>query len=205
MKTTETVDAIVRKTVEALGFELCDVEFAKESGNWVLTLFINREGGVTIDDCEAVSHAVDPILDEADPIPQSYYLSVSSLGLDRPLKKAADFQRNLGKQIEVEVYAELENKKGTDFVLDQMKRMASNTAFIAKMQYEPHELGDVILITGVGQAFPFIRVHALLDAMQPYFSDVPVLVMYPGTFDGRYVKLFDKLTPNPYYRAFNVI
>ena len=52
---------------------------------------------------------------------------------------------------------------------------------------------------------PFIRVHALLDAMQPYFSDVPILVMYPGSFDGRYVRLFDKLTPNPYYRAFNVI
>ena len=101
--------------------------------------------------------------------------------------------------------AQQEEKKGKQFVLDQMKRMASNTAFIQKMQYENHEPGDVILITGVGEAFPFIRVHALLDAMQPYFSDVPVLVLYPGTFDGRYVKLFDKLTPNPYYRAFNVI
>ena len=101
--------------------------------------------------------------------------------------------------------AQQEEKKGKQFVLDQMKRIASNTAFIGKMQYEPHEPGDVILITGVGEAFPFIRVHALLDAMQPYFSDVPVLVMYPGAFDGRYVKLFDRLDANPYYRAFNVI
>ncbi len=101
--------------------------------------------------------------------------------------------------------AQQEEKKGKQFVLDQMKRMASNTAFITKMRYEPHEPGDVIIITGVGEAFPFIRVHALLDAMQPYFSDVPVLVMYPGSFDGHYVKLFDKLPPNPYYRAFNVI
>ena len=54
MKTAETVDAIVRSTVEGLGFELCDVEFAKEAGNWVLTLYVDREGGVTIDDCEAV-------------------------------------------------------------------------------------------------------------------------------------------------------
>lgn len=99
----------------------------------------------------------------------------------------------------------LEEKKGKQFVLDQMKRMANNTAFIQKMQYEPHESGDVILLTGVGEAFPFIRVHALLDAMQPYFSNVPVLVIYPGTFDGRYLKLFDKLTPNPYYRAFKEI
>ena len=98
-----------------------------------------------------------------------------------------------------------EEKKGKQFVLDQMKRMASNTVFINKMQYEPHQQGDVILITGVGEAFPFIRVHALLDAMQPYFSDVPVLVMYPGAFDGHYVKLFDKLPANPYYRAFKVI
>ena len=73
------------------------------------------------------------------------------------------------------------------------------------MLYQPHESGDVILITGVGEAFPFIRVHALLDAMQPHFTDVPVLVMYPGQFDGRNLRLFDKLTPNPYYRAFNVM
>ncbi len=98
-----------------------------------------------------------------------------------------------------------EEKKGKQFILDQMTRVANNAAFIGKMQYEPHEPGDVILITGVGEAFPFIRVHSLLDAMQPHFSDVPVLVMYPGTFDGRYVKLFDKLKPNPYYRAFNIV
>lgn len=98
-----------------------------------------------------------------------------------------------------------EEKKGKQFILDQMTRMANNVAFIGKMQYEPHESGDVLLITGVGEAFPFIRVHSLLDAMQPHFSDVPILVMYPGTFDGRYVKLFDKLKPNPYYRAFNIV
>lgn len=101
--------------------------------------------------------------------------------------------------------AQQEEKKGKQFVLDQLKRMASNTAFIEKMKYEPHETGDVILIAGVGEAFPFIRVHALLEAMQPHFNDVPILVMYPGTFDGRTVKLFDKLSPNPYYRAFNII
>ena len=111
MKTAETVDYIVRSTVESLGFELCDVEFTKEAGNWVLTLYIDREGGVTIDDCETVSHAVDPILDMADPIPQSYYLSVSSPGIDRPLKKDADFRRNLGKKIEIRLYAPKDGKK----------------------------------------------------------------------------------------------
>ena len=101
--------------------------------------------------------------------------------------------------------ARQEEVKGKQFILDQLKRIANSAAFIRKMQYGPHETGDVILITGVGKAFPFIRVHSLLDAMQPCFPDVPVLVMYPGSFDGRHLKLFDKLTPNPYYRAFNVI
>ena len=100
---------------------------------------------------------------------------------------------------------EQEERKGKQFVLDQMLRMANNMAFINKMKYEPHEKGDVILITGVGEAFPFIRVHALLDAMQPHFSDVPILVMYPGDFDGHYLRLFKKLQPNPYYRAFKIV
>lgn len=97
-----------------------------------------------------------------------------------------------------------EEKKGKQFILDQMQRMASNTAFIEKMYYEPQNTGDVILLTGVGEVFPFMRVHALLEAMQPKFT-VPILVMYPGTYDGHSLKLFDKLTPNSYYRAFKVI
>ena len=98
-----------------------------------------------------------------------------------------------------------EEKKGRQFIMSQLTRMANNTAFIKKMLETPHEAGDVILITGVGTAYPFIRVHSLLDAMQPYFTDVPILVMYPGTFDGRTVRLFDQLKANPYYRAFNVV
>ncbi len=98
MKTTETVAALARPAVEELGFTLYDVEFVKEYGNWVLTLYIDRPEGVSIDDCERVSRRVDPILDEADPIGQPYYLSVSSLGLDRPLKKDADFTRNSARR-----------------------------------------------------------------------------------------------------------
>ena len=111
MKTTQRVEELVKGVVEALGFELCDVEFQKEYGSWVLTLYIDRPEGVTIDDCERVSKAVDPVLDEADPIEQAYVLSVSSLGLDRPLKKDADFVRNLGKRVEVKLYSPLDGKK----------------------------------------------------------------------------------------------
>jgi ribosome maturation factor RimP len=111
LKTTEIVESLVLDTVQSLGFELCDVEFQKEYGNWVLTLYIDKPGGVTIDDCELVSKAVDPILDEKDPIEQQYYLSVSSLGLDRPLKKDGDYRRNMGNDISVKLYAPFNGKK----------------------------------------------------------------------------------------------
>ena len=72
------------------------------------------------------------------------------------------------------------------------------------MQYSPHERGkDLVVLGGVGKVFPFMRVHSLLEAMQPLFTDVPILVFYPGTFDGHYVKLFNLLKANEYYRAFN--
>lgn len=99
----------------------------------------------------------------------------------------------------------MEEKKGMEFIRDQMSRMANNMAFVNKMKYEPHEAGDVIVITGVGDVFPFIRVHDLLNAMQPEFPDLPILVFYPGSYDGRDVQLFNRLKKNSYYRAFNVI
>lgn len=86
-----------------------------------------------------------------------------------------------------------------------MSHIVDNTAFVNKMKRVPYEAGDVIVITGVGDAFPFIRVHDLLNAMQPEFPDVPILVFYPGDYDGRDVQLFNCLKKNPYYRAFNVI
>ena len=112
MKTVELCESLCRDTVEKLGFVLWDVEFQKEYGDWVLTFYIDKEGGVTIEDCETVSRALEPVLDEADPIEQAYTLSVSSLGLDRPLKLAKDFERNLGKSIEVKLYSGLKMASG---------------------------------------------------------------------------------------------
>lgn len=111
LNTAQKVEQLLKQPVAELGFELCDVEFIKEYGDWVLTLYIDKEGGVNIDDCERVSRAVDPMLDEADPIEQAYMLSVSSLGLDRPLKKDADYTRNLGKRIEIKLFAPKDGKK----------------------------------------------------------------------------------------------
>ena len=111
MNTAQKVEQLLKQPVADLGYELCDVEFIKEYGDWVLTLFIDKDGGVNIDDCERVSCAVDPLLDEADPVEQAYMLSVSSLGLDRPLKKDADFARNIGKRIEIKLFAPKDGKK----------------------------------------------------------------------------------------------
>lgn len=100
---------------------------------------------------------------------------------------------------------EMEESEGSIFLLEQLHSAVREREYIEKIQYEPHEPGDVLLITGVGDVFPFMRVHALLEALQPYFSDIPILVMYPGEFDGYRLRLFDRLQPNDYYRAFNVI
>ena len=105
----------------------------------------------------------------------------------------------------MDAIAEMEEADGKEFLLEQLHSAIGEGEFIEKIQYESHRPGDVLLLTGVGDAFPFMRVHSLLEALQPHFSDIPILVMYPGTFDGSYVRLFDRLTPNQYYRAFNEI
>ena len=103
MKTTELVQKIVAEPILELGYELVDIEFQKEQSRWVLTLFIDKEGGISLDDCERVSRAVEPLLDDKDPIAQSYFLCVSSPGLDRPLKNESDFKRALGKDVEIKL------------------------------------------------------------------------------------------------------
>lgn len=100
---------------------------------------------------------------------------------------------------------EMEEADGKAYLLEQLHSAIGEGEFIDRIQYSPHSPGDILLLTGVGDVFPFMRVHSLLEALQPHFGDIPILVMYPGTFDGSYVRLFDKLTPNPYYRAFNEI
>ncbi|MDD3051685.1 MAG: DUF1788 domain-containing protein [Candidatus Cloacimonetes bacterium] len=100
---------------------------------------------------------------------------------------------------------DMEEADGTDYLLEQIHSAIGVSEFVEKICYEPHEHGDVLLLTGVGEVFPFMRIHNLLEALQPHFSDIPILVMYPGVFDGHHLKLFDKLQPNDYYRAFNII
>lgn len=80
------------------------MEYVREGGEWFLRLYLDKEGGVDIDDCEAVSRAVDPVLDEKDPIPESYRFEVCSAGLERQLKRPSDFERYLGEPVLVKLY-----------------------------------------------------------------------------------------------------
>ena len=110
-KVTEIAAGLAAPLVEACGCTLWDVEYVKEAGEWYLRVYIDREGGVSINDCEAVSRPLSDALDEADPIEGSYVLEVSSAGADRPLKKPAHFQRFLGAEVDVRLYRPLDGRK----------------------------------------------------------------------------------------------
>lgn len=100
---------------------------------------------------------------------------------------------------------QLEEKKGKDNLLKQLQKIATPIAFVEKMNYEPHNLGDIIVITGVGKVFPYMRSHNLLESIQVYFSDIPVVVFYPGKYDGVSPSLFGQFSDGHYYRAFNLL
>ena len=104
MKITEQVAAFAEPIVAQHGCSLWDVEYVREGSSYVLRLYIDKEGGVDISDCEAISRAVDPILDEKDPIPGSYHFEVCSAGLERALKRPSDFERFLGSAVTVKLY-----------------------------------------------------------------------------------------------------
>ena len=104
MKITDQVWQFAEPIVKANGCSLWDVQYVREGGEWYLRLYIDKEGGVDINDCEAVSRAVDPILDEKDPIPESYHFEVCSAGLERILKRPSDFEQFMGHDVLVKLY-----------------------------------------------------------------------------------------------------
>ena len=104
-------EAMLVPIVEAKGFELVDVEWVKEGANWYLRAYIDKENGITVDDCEEVSRALSDVLDEEDFISENYILEVSSPGLDRPLKKEKDFARSIGKDVEVKLFKAIKKEK----------------------------------------------------------------------------------------------
>ena len=111
------LEELTAPVVESLGYELTDLTFEKQGKDWCLTLFIDSETGISLDDCEIVSRQIGELLDETDPIEQSYFLEVSSPGMDRPLKKEKHFLSNLDKKIAIHLFAPLDGKKDIEGVL----------------------------------------------------------------------------------------
>ena len=108
---TDIVSKLAESPAAELGLQLWDVEYVREAGQWVLRIYVDKDGGVSIDDCEALSKALDPLLDEADPIPDSYVFEVSSAGAERELKRPGDFERFMGSSVEVRLYSAVDGSK----------------------------------------------------------------------------------------------
>lgn len=99
----------------------------------------------------------------------------------------------------------MEQKKGSEALLKQLQKIATPEAFVERMQYSPHQHGDILLISGVGKVYPFMRSHNILDNIQHLFSDIPIVMLYPGKFNGQELSLFDEFHDGNYYRAFNML
>ena len=118
MKITDLVASLATPVVQEHGCELWDVEYVREGSDYFLRLYLDKEGGVDINDCEKISRAMDPILDEKDPIEGSYHFEVCSAGLERTLKRPSDFERFLGSAITVKLYRPRNGLKEIPCVLE---------------------------------------------------------------------------------------
>lgn len=132
-KITEAVANLAKGVVEAEGCSLWDVEYVREAGSYYLRVYIDKPGGVSINDCEAISRTLDKLLDEADPIPDSYIFEVASAGAERELKRPSDFEAFLGSEVEVRTYRPIDGQK----------------AFVGTL--EKYEEGTVTLSSGKKQ------------------------------------------------------
>ncbi|MDF2790208.1 ribosome maturation factor RimP [Neobacillus sp. 3P2-tot-E-2] len=111
-KVTEVVEELTQPILQELELELVEIEFVKEGKNWFLRVYIDKENGVDIEDCGIVSERLSEKLDELDPITQNYFLEVSSPGAERPLKKAKDFEKSIGKNVFIKTYEPIDGEKG---------------------------------------------------------------------------------------------
>ena len=140
-KTEELIEPIVTE----YGFELVDVEYVKEGGTWYLRAYIDKPGGITVDDCEAVSRRFSDILDEKDYIEDSYVFEVSSPGLGRPLKKEKDFRRSMGEEVEIRTYRAIDRQKEFTGILDSYDGTSVTIAY-EDGEKQTFSLEDIALI-----------------------------------------------------------
>ncbi|MEW9667672.1 ribosome maturation factor RimP [Ammoniphilus sp. 3BR4] len=116
---TTVVEELVTPILADMSIELVDIEYVKEGNNWFLRVYIDKEGGIDIEDCGAVSEKLSKRLDEVDPIPDAYFLEVSSPGIERPLKKEKDFRWSIGKRVHLKTKEPIEDLKVFEGILSQ--------------------------------------------------------------------------------------
>ena len=141
-KVTEKVEALARPVIEDEGCELWSVEYVREAGSWYLRVFIDKDCGVGIDDCERISRRLDPILDEADPIPDSYVFEVGSAGAERELKRPSDFEKFMGSEVEVKLYQPYEGKKS---LVGKLEAYENGDITISSVQLKKSQIAQVKL------------------------------------------------------------
>jgi ribosome maturation factor RimP len=118
-KVVNVVENLAKPIIEELGLELVDIEYVREGADWYLRIYIDKDGGVTLDDCESVSRPLSKKLDEVDPIPQAYLLEVSSPGVERPFKKDRDFEKAIGENVKIMFYKAINGKKTAEGILEK--------------------------------------------------------------------------------------
>lgn len=139
-KVVDIVEGLVLPILEQEQLELVEVEYTKQGANWFLRVFIDKPGGVDIEDCGRVSEALSVKLDEVDPIPTSYFLEVSSPGAERPLKKPADFEKAIGKQVHITTFEPIQGKKEFDGELIAYDSLALAVAVMEKTVRKEYEI-----------------------------------------------------------------
>ena len=141
-KVTDVVAQLAAPIVEQMGCTLWDVEYVKEAGAWFLRLYIDKEGGISIEDCEAVSRPVSDLLDEKDPIQTGYTFEVSSAGLDRTLRKPEHFAKCQGEQVDVKLYRPVDGRKDVTGVLTGYE---DGDVFVDGARFEKKDVAQVRL------------------------------------------------------------
>ena len=141
-KVTDVVAALADPIVERAGCVLWDVEYVREAGEWFLRVYIDREGGVDLDCCEAVSRPLSDALDEADPIPGCYTFEVSSAGLDRALKRPEHFARCMGRKVDVKLYRPVDGSRGRTGTLTGYE---DGAVFVDGVRFDKKDVAQVRL------------------------------------------------------------
>ena len=141
----QKTEQLLQPIVDEYGFELVDVEYVKEGSTWYLRSYIDRPGGISIDDCEKVSRRLSDLLDQEDFIEDAYIMEVSSPGLGRPLKKEKDFKRSLGEEVEVKTYRMIDKQKEFTGILKDYDE-DTVTITLADETEKTFDKGDIALI-----------------------------------------------------------